>query len=438
MASALGEKKHAYERRRPEESALYSAVRENFATLQDELDEAGCWLPKFVQKELTSYLKCGILAHGFARVRCDGCKDEMLVGFSCKGRGLCPSCNSKRSHLTAAHLVENVLPQVAYRQWTLSYPIQLRWLLAKDAKLLSRVLKLCIRGLFTYQRKVSKRLGIEGQRQSGAVAFQQRFGSALQLTPHFHILMPDGIWVKGSQGEAGFHPLPPPSTEEVEHLLKKILRKALKLFGKLGLEQEENPPHSALELLQAHAVQRQFRWAELGLKVPKRKPRTTFIEGWSLHADTHVHERDRLGLERLCRYGSRGALSMERLSKREDAKPNSSCELVLTGVQLLKKLTALVPPSEDVPPTKEKGSVPDETTRRIKPPKLDWAQLLKRTFGIDVFTCQRCGSRRRVLAFIQKPSVALALLTSLGLYVKTPKTPLGQGQGPPRQLVLLA
>ena len=279
--------------------------------------------------------------------------------------------------------------------------------------------------------------------------------------------------MKGSQGEAGFQPLPPPSTEEVEHLLKKILRKALKLFGKLGLEQEENPPHSALELLQAHAVQRQFRWAELGLKVPKRKPRTTFIEGWSLHADTHFHETDRLGLERLCRYGSRGALSLERLSKREDglyvygmkkAKPNGTCELVLTGVQFLNKLTALVPPPkvnlvrffsvfapgssirakvvplrllpEDVPPPMGKGASPDKVFRKIKPPKLDWAQLLKRSFGIDVFICQRCGSRRRVLALIQKPSVALAILTSLGLTEKTPKTPLGQG--PPRQLVLLA
>ena len=96
-----------------------------------------------------------------------------------------------------------------------------------------------------------------------------------------------------------------------------------------------------------------FRWSEMGSKVPKRKPRSAFIEGWSLHADTHVHERDRLGLERLCRYGSRGALSLERLSRREDglyvyrmkkAKPNGICELVLTGVQLLKKLTALVPP----------------------------------------------------------------------------------------------
>ena len=56
----MRKKKHAYERRRPEESALYSAVGGNFATVQEELNEAGVWLPKYVQRDLTSYLKCGI------------------------------------------------------------------------------------------------------------------------------------------------------------------------------------------------------------------------------------------------------------------------------------------------------------------------------------------------------------------------------------------
>ncbi|NVJ27830.1 transposase zinc-binding domain-containing protein, partial [Myxococcus sp. AM011] len=35
---------------------------------------------------------------------------------------VCPSCNAKRAHATAVHLVEQVLPHVPYRQWTLSFP----------------------------------------------------------------------------------------------------------------------------------------------------------------------------------------------------------------------------------------------------------------------------------------------------------------------------
>ena len=70
-----------------------------------------------------------MLAHGFARERCESCKDEFLVAFSCKGRGVCPSCSAKRAHVTAVHLVERVLPHVPYRQWTLSFPHRVRWVL---------------------------------------------------------------------------------------------------------------------------------------------------------------------------------------------------------------------------------------------------------------------------------------------------------------------
>jgi hypothetical protein len=73
-------------------------------------------LPGFVWREFERYLDCGILARGFARVRCPRCLDELLVGFSCKGRGLCPSCGARRKDDTAAHLVDRVLPRVPYRQ----------------------------------------------------------------------------------------------------------------------------------------------------------------------------------------------------------------------------------------------------------------------------------------------------------------------------------
>jgi Transposase zinc-binding domain len=97
-------------------------LRDNLATLLAEASELGRGLPRYVERDFARYLECGVLAHGFARVRCESCKDELLVAFSCKGRGVCPSCNAKRAHVTAAHLVERVLPHVPYRQWTLSFP----------------------------------------------------------------------------------------------------------------------------------------------------------------------------------------------------------------------------------------------------------------------------------------------------------------------------
>ena len=44
-----------------------------------------------------------MLAHGFARLACAGCRAEVLVPFSCKSRGVCPSCNARRAQDTAIH-----------------------------------------------------------------------------------------------------------------------------------------------------------------------------------------------------------------------------------------------------------------------------------------------------------------------------------------------
>jgi hypothetical protein len=106
------ERRWEYRRRQPEGTVLYEAVRDNLATLLAEASEVGRGLSQYVERDFAKYMECGVLAHGFARVRCESCTDELLVAFSCKGRGVCPSCNAKRAHVTAAHIVERVLPHV--------------------------------------------------------------------------------------------------------------------------------------------------------------------------------------------------------------------------------------------------------------------------------------------------------------------------------------
>ena len=85
-----------YRRHAPEETLLYRVVAAELDALRASLVAAspyGAGLPRHVDKELEAYLRCGILAHGFARVVCGQCDAEHLVAFSCKGRGLCPSCS---------------------------------------------------------------------------------------------------------------------------------------------------------------------------------------------------------------------------------------------------------------------------------------------------------------------------------------------------------
>jgi hypothetical protein len=82
-----------------------------------------------------------------------------------------------------------------YRQWTLSLPMPVGFSLARDARLLSEVLGLFVRALFAFPRRTARRLGVS-RPLTGAVAFVQRFASALQLTPHFHVLVPAAVFEK--------------------------------------------------------------------------------------------------------------------------------------------------------------------------------------------------------------------------------------------------
>ena len=108
-----GEVKRRYVRHRPEETVLYDVVERHHDAFFAHLEEQGRRLPGFVREELGAYLRCGRLEYGFVRVKCEGCRHEHLVAFSCKGRGFCPSCASRRMAETGAKLVDEVLPKLS-------------------------------------------------------------------------------------------------------------------------------------------------------------------------------------------------------------------------------------------------------------------------------------------------------------------------------------
>ena len=54
--------------------------------------------------------------------KCEACRYEHLVPFSCRKRGFCPSCGVHRMVETAAHLVDPVLPRIPMRQWVVTFP----------------------------------------------------------------------------------------------------------------------------------------------------------------------------------------------------------------------------------------------------------------------------------------------------------------------------
>jgi len=94
---------------------------------------------------------------------------------------------------TAAHLVDRILPCVPYRQWVLSLPRRVRFLLACDSGLLGEVVGIFLRKVFAWQRRRASARGIRDA-WCGAVTFVQRFGSLLNLDCHAHALLPDGVF----------------------------------------------------------------------------------------------------------------------------------------------------------------------------------------------------------------------------------------------------
>ena len=440
-----------YQRREPEKSLLHRIVREHLATFLIEAQDRypSGELPRFIRAEFERYLRCGLLCHGFARVRCSTCHDELLVAFSCKNRGLCPSCAGRRMADSAAHLRDRVFPSVPVRQWVLTLPMQLRFLLAWRPKLIGLTLTLFLRALFAWQRRCARRQGIV-KPLCGAVTCIQRFGSALNLNLHFHTLVPDGVFFEDSEGNVQFHPLPPPTVPDLEKLARRLIPRLLK---KLAAESEQTEDADWMHLLTRYLQAQSGRAAPTidwprGLRV--------FAEGFSLHAGVSVSELDGDALERLARYCARPPLSLHRIAVDPDgqilyrakhAAPGAPRRLHLSPTQFLGRIAALIPPPRShliryhgvfAPHSKHRERIvpnhaqlpkptpaaPSATTSAQTPPpprsRLDWASLLRRVFAIDVLHCDRCGGRRQLLSMITEAKTAQIILNHLGLPAQAP------------------
>jgi len=168
----------AYQRRRPELTPCYQIIAGHLNTFISEREAEQRSLPEYVLEEFEAYLKCGILAHGFIRLKCTTCSAEKLVAFSCKKRGFCPSCCAKRMAEAATHLTQNVLPLVPYRQFVVSFPIPLRYWLHTNKRFASEVFGLVTKEIHRYYLHKAHATGITNATPS-SIAFIQRRGSAL-------------------------------------------------------------------------------------------------------------------------------------------------------------------------------------------------------------------------------------------------------------------
>ena len=194
MAPALA----TYDPRDPSRTVLYHVIADHLETFLASLDADpdATGLPAYVEREFYDYLRCGILAHGFLRLGCDTCPKELLLPFSCKRRGFCPSCAARRMAQTAAHLVTCVIPWVPTRQWVVSVPVPLRYWMAVSQELTAKIHTIIRTTIGQYYvNKAVTRGCARANIQSGSVTFIQRFGSAINLNLHFHCVFLEGVYL---------------------------------------------------------------------------------------------------------------------------------------------------------------------------------------------------------------------------------------------------
>ena len=467
----------SYQGHQSEKTLLYKLIQENLLDFYHQVEnEQERELPIFVKKEFEEFLKCGLLAYGFLRLQCESCRQEKLVAFSCKQRGFCPSCGAKRMAESVTHLVEEVFPHKPLRQWVLSFPFPLRFLFAKDPKLMGTVLNLVHRAISTYLIKKAD-LKKKSGAKTGSVTFIQRFGGSLNLNIHFHIMYLDGVWTF-KQEKPHFHFISPPTQLELDNLLKTIAQRIVKLLEKRGLiAQDEGTEHQFLNVQDTESIDHihsssityliafgKYKGQKaLTLRTTptsqRFKPFLSEYSGLSLHAGIFCPAHDRKKRERLCRYISRPSLSEERLSlnakgqvvyKLKTAYRNGTTHIVLSPLDLLSRLASLVPRPRVhlirfhgvfAPHFKYRSLVTpapsDETnkTSRTEQKKakksysMGWAKMLKRVFDIDIQICSKCGGQIKIISSIQDPKVIKRILSHLGENSTVPE--LAPSRGPP-------
>ena len=182
--SALANPSPSYERHQPEHTLLYQLVEQHYPIFKASLEDQGQSLPLYIQQEFDDFLQCGRLKSVSCGCAVKGCYHERLVAFSCKRRGFCPSCGTRRMAESAALSVDAIFPEAPIRQWVLRFPFQLRFLLARYPTLMGEVLSIVYRTLSTHLIK-----------QAGYTKATAHTGS-VTLNLHFHLLFLDGVYAE--------------------------------------------------------------------------------------------------------------------------------------------------------------------------------------------------------------------------------------------------
>jgi hypothetical protein len=403
-----------YKPRRPEKTVLFEVIKKHYKTWHKKHEK----VLLYVDKEFKHYLQCGILAHGFACAHCHSCHQNFLIAFSCKGRGVCPSCNKRNMDETAANLIENLIPAIPIRQWVISFPKRIRHFLQTDA-ILQEVLRIVVDEV---RKRIISCSPEVSDPKFGAISFIQRFGNTLNLHPHFHLVVADGVFEIENETFKFYDAFLTP--DDIANTQDHIHKRILKLFARRG-------------------------WIE---KDEVEKMLTYENSGFSLDAKVQIAAWDREGLERLIRYCSRPCFASENLRWNGPwliyrlPKPSHTGQtfIQLEPLEFIERIAALIPlPRKHrhhyhgifAPNAPQRGLIvasANRTSKRQIPPgvqetadkiskvSLNWATLLARIYEVNPLICS-CGKEMKIVAIITHPVEIKRILSRMGWPLEAPE-----------------
>ena len=403
-----------YRPRDPRKTSLYALLDSLYERVKGVWEERfershGFWRG-LVDEVVASDRLCGVWQGGFARVRCRRCPEEFLVAFSCKRRGVCPSCGAKRAAELAAFLQDEVVEQVGHAQWVFTIPKMLRVYFLHHRELLGAL------SLAAYETVKELMLAAVGEKdfRPGMVSVVQTFGEGAKFHPHVHALCSRGGWT--ASGE--WMPLPYLDEAAAEKLFR---HKVLALLRRRGLLSQDR-----IELL--------LSWRR---------------SGFSIHNRVLVHPRDGREFEPLVRYMMRPPVSLARLhftpgshevvSKGGHDEPEPTEGEKIDAMEFVARVLVQIPdprrhlvryygaysnatrgkrrkaatPAESSSPDEapEDAARPDGAYRAAH--RRRWAELIRRVYEVDPLVCPRCGGEMRVIGFITQPALIDRILDHL-------------------------
>lgn len=422
---------------------LLASHLENFLETVRGQSDGALQIPEFVVNQLLAMRDCGNFTKGFLRLQCNKCREPRMVPFSCKGR-LCPSCAGRRMAEGSAYLADRVLrPDLRWRQYVLSFPPELARALCFRSELASRITGIVRRALVEWQ--LARAPNAEMVARSGGVIFLQRCTDTLDPWFHPHILLPDAVFRDVADSlEMSVEHQPPPGQADIQGLVDTISRRVLDYLRRFS----DFPPDHPVLARCASQPYRQLRGDATPpptRRLRKPAPLLAAHNGFTLHANTSVAPDDTDGLERLLRYLNRPTLSRERIELTSDhqvlltlkkKRRNGVKRILLEPHAFLARLCALIPPPMSnqtidfgvlaagsgarphcipTPPP----SSPTRPTAPERPATMAWAELLQRTFAIDIRQCP-CGGWLKLTAVIESPDVFQATAAAIILSNQTP------------------